>query len=608
MTRLFEGTLVYAPFMNAERFLLVLHADHGAGRLSVRAEQYGRWMSNEMQFRVHPMLRELGVRPGDSGAAFLFGRMQMQYDPAFSAFLNSLTSHLITMPGFGSLPHFSLDMPGAGAIRAAGGWRDIAFRRVADMAIDLSTADFSDLHFSNVDFSAANITGTRFDRTRFDNCRFGRSQFVGAQLDGARFMKQHLADLDFSGATLEGAALDGTVLQDCRLVGTNCNKLAVDATTFTNCDCSGASFDHAAGTDLRFMHCNLTDARFDHARIDRWAFPQSILRRTSFRETLLRHASFAKTADRAAPNLIDDIDLDAADLDGADFTDADLAGKVRHARAPRFGASPQQRTRLVRAAFNLSFLGQDCSYVDATDARIRYDVDPAEGIEDFKARHALLPMMELAGFRLSDADFSYARLKAARFANATLRDANFTGAVLEGADFSRARLDGANFTSASLLSTNFTSAWLLEARFEDTTLANTNFSSAALVAVNFSRLHGSNLAGVNFSNACLAQADFNAVVVTSAGSTQTSFSGACLAGTDFLNARLTDAQLTNAQIAAEPGELTVNFEGRRPLEIEYRATLIDPSSTGRQTICPDGNSGPCSMQRLLFRPVRRVWP
>lgn len=602
MTRLFEGVQGYWPGGGGsyqDRFRLLLTAEPGSGLVHVRvAGPEGGWIRDERSFRIQPM------RSADRGSAQFHGQMQMRGDPAFAAFLDALTP---PWPGFSFLPGFSLDVPGASMIRDAGGWSDLAFGRVGGAAIDLSTADFSELHFRSVDFREAVIAGTRFSGSRFEDCRFGQQQLAGGRLDGAQFIKQQLRDLDLSGVTLGGAVLVGTDFLNCRLTNVDCRDLSADTVKFTDCDCSAASFYGMRATRLEFVRCDLTGATFDRAQMNRVSFAQSTLRRTSFKEARL-NASFANDGSGTEPRVIDDIDLDAADLAGADFTGIDLAGKVRHARAPRFGASVQERTKLVRATFNLSLLGSDCSYVDATDATIVYDVDRTAGIEEFKAHEALLPRMELAGFRLRDADFSRAHLPEARFGNADLRNANFIGAVLERADFSGARLDGAHFASATLLSANFTSAWMLEAKFDDTTLGDTNFSSAMLVGVNFARLHGRNLAGVNFSTACLALAQFNAVVVTRSGGRQTSFAGACLAGTDFDNAHLADAVLTNAQVAAEPGQLTVNVHGHRPMDIEYRATRIAPSSTGRQTICPDGNSGPCSIPRLLFRPVRPVWP
>jgi len=603
MTRVFEGVQGYWPGGGGsyeERFRLLLTADTNTGLVYVLAAgPRGGWIREQQSFRIAPM------RGTGSGSAQRLGHLQMRSDQAFAAFLDSLSP---PWPGFSFLPGFSLDVPGVSRIRDAGGWSDLTFGRVAGAAIDLSTANFSKLSFKNVDFREAVIAGTRFSGSQFENCQFGPQQLVGGRLDGTRFVGQQLRDLDLSGVTLEGAELTGTNLSNCQLTNADCRNVVAQSVKFIDCDCSAASFDGMRGTTLEFVRCDLTDATFERAQMDRVSFAQSTLRRTSFKEARLFEASFAKTGAGTEPRVIDDIDLDAAELAGADFTGIDLAGKVRHARAPRFGASVHERTKLVRATFNLSLLGSDGSFVDATDATIVYDIDPAVGIEDFKAQHALLPRMELARFRLRDADFSFAHMPAARFGNADLRDAKFVGAILEGADFSGATLDGAIFASATLFSANFTSAWMLEAKFEDTRLGDTNFSSAMLVAVNFAKLHGRNLAGVNFSNACLALAQFNAVVVTSSGSKQTSFAGACLAGADFENARLADAVLTNAQVAGDPGELTVAVQGHSPMDIEYGATRIAPSNTGRQTICPDGNSGPCPMPRLLFRPVRPVWP
>lgn len=605
MTPVFEGVLSYWSPLGGPGIRLLLRADHAASRLYVLPERDGRWIRDEASFRLDPLLLSLGQRSTNlNGQALIYGQAQMRSDPAFAAFLESMTPGHLT-PGFATFPRFEFNVPGTSLMRNVGGWNDFSFPRVAGGPIDLSSADLSGLKFSRVDFRETTLSGTDFSTTEFDECRFGRQQLSRGRLAGARFIGQQLHDLDLSHAALAGASLAGSRLSDCNLAGANCADLQVEQTTFTQCDCNGTQFAGSSGRALAFVRCYLADARFDGARLEGCSFAGSTLSNTSFRQTELANATFTGAA---APAVIDNVDFDAADLRGADFTGTDLVGKVRRTRAPRFGASESERTRLVRARFPLSFLGSDCSYVDASSATIVYDVDPVRGIEDFKARHARLPPMEFAGFSLIEADFSGADLRGSRFGNADLADADFSTAMLDSTDFSGARLDEATFADATLSSANFTSAWLLQAAFDNTVLDRTNFSSAMLAAANFSKLHGLTAAGVNFSNACLAQAEFIGVTFTPSAGQQTSFAGACLAGADFSAARLTDAVLTNAQIAAQPGELQVNVHGHAPLLIEYRATRLEPGATGPQTICPDGGSGPCSLPRLQFRPVRPVWP
>lgn len=613
MTRQFEGVAGYwrLPDGYETRTQLLLYADHAAERLFVRAARQHRWIGDEAEFRLHPMLGLLHSADSVVTREYLFA--QMRHDADFVRFLESLDPELGPIEGLSDRrlpprPGFLFDMPGISLLRKLGGYDNVNFSRVADTPVELAGVDLSGLKFNNVDFSEATLARTRFSGARFENCRFGQRQLERGLLDGATFIRQNLRHHNLEAATLTGAAFIDVELFSCRMSGADCRDLAVESVRFIGCDCSRVSFQGMTGSSVLFERTGLTGARFDGAKVEGWAFPQATLRGTSFKQAALIDASFAASEGRLPPFAIEDIDLDDTDLSGADFSGVDLAGQVRFARAPRFGASVQQRTRLVGARLPLSFLGKDCSFVDARDAIFVNDLDPAHDMEGFRAREAVLPGIEFAGLRLEEADFTGADLTAARFGNAQLSDADFSTAVLEGADFTGANLDEAAFADATLAGANFTSAWLLQATFDNTVLDRTNFSSAMLASTNFGKLHGLTAAGVNFSNACLAQAEFRGVTFARAGSQQTSFAGACLAGADFSGASLTDVVLTNAQFASEPGELTVNLPGRFPLAIDYRATLIEPGSTGPQTVCPDGGSGPCSLPRLQFRPVRPVWP
>lgn len=613
MSRQFEGVAGFwrQPDGYDTRTQLLLYADHDAQRLYVRAARQHRWISDEVDFRLHPMLGLLHSADSVVTREYLF--VQMRHDADFVRFLESLDPELGPIEGLTDRrlpprPGFLFDVPGISLLRKLGGYSDFNFSRVAGTPIELAGTDLSGLEFNNVDFSDATLAGTRFSGARFENCRFGQRQLERGLLDGVRFQRQSLRHHNLEAAALTGAAFVDVELFSCRMAGADCRGLTVESARFIGCDCKDASFEGMSGSSILFERCHLIGTRFDDAKVKGWAFPESTLRETSFKQAALINASFAASEGRPAPFAIENIDLDGADLSGTDFSGVDLAAQVRFVRPPRFGASETQRTRLVGAQVALSFLGMDCSFVDARDASFVNDLDPARDMAGFRARHAVLPGIVFAGLQLDEADFTGADLSGARFGNARLSDAIFSAAVLEGADFTGAVLDEAAFADATLASANFTSAWLLQATFDDTILDRTNFSSAMLASANFAKLHGLTAAGVNFSNACLVEAEFNGVTFMPAGSQQTSFANACLAGADFSGAHLTDVVLTNAQIAAEPGELTVNFHGQPPLPIVYRATLMDPARTGPQTVCPDGGNGPCSLQRLLFRPVRPVWP
>jgi uncharacterized protein YjbI with pentapeptide repeats len=610
MARLFEGVLAIwgnnLPYERRGRF--VLHLDVPADMAYLRIEQDGRWTSDEMSVRISEFIRRLDpVRASEHAVvAEIFSEGQDAPHPTLMAMLRD---HAPLSSLVGDFPKFQLEMPGISSIRQNRGCNDVVFRKIAGADVALAGFDFSGMSFRNVDFTGASIANTTFLRTRFDNCRFGSTQLTGHRLDGANLRDQRFENLDFTGTNFDGADLGQAMFTNCTMNGAILKNAKIDKTAFWTCSCTGTHFENAKGSMIGFINGNLDDAKFDDADIDGWFFPGVKMTNTSFKNAKLTNAVFSQFGESGPPPTISNIDLDNADLSGADFTDVSLLTTIRHARLPRLGKSATSRTRLVRARFKLSLLGTDASYIDATDATITFDVAAATGITEFKAVHALFPTrMPFAGFKLSRADFSHARLPEARFGNATLRNAKFNGAHLDGADFTSAKLDGVEFNDAVVTAVNFTSAWLYGAKFERTTLANANFSTAMLAEVNFAALEGRSLAAVNFSNACLAQADFTSVKAARQGTVQTSFSNACLAGTIFTGANLADVLLTNAQVSTAKGMLVVEVPDRDKKEIHYDPTLIAPSITGPQTTCPDGNSGPCTIERLTFKPVRAKWP
>jgi uncharacterized protein YjbI with pentapeptide repeats len=363
--------------------------------------------------------------------------------------------------------------------------------------------------------------------------------------------------------------------------------------------------DGAEGKDAIFAGSTLSHASFVGARIEGSTFAGATLTDTSFKDAVMQGALFAATPSYDFPAAsFNNVDFDNTDLTAADLSGFVLTGKIRYARPPRFGQSVTTRTLLRRSTFSSTFLGKDCSYIDASDAHIT--VEPSLAVDEFKAVHAILPAMGFANLELNDADFTSAQIKDARFGNCKLKDAKFNSAVLEGADFTKADLMGADFSDANLISAQFTSAWLSSATFHQTLLGSTNFSSAVLAQVNFGAIRSRSLAGVSFSRACLVSADFKDVVSTVAGSLATSFSEACLAGADFGGAQLPDAILTNAQVSAAQGKIRV-VHPHRTEEFSYGPTTLLPASTGSRTTCPDGKFGPCDASRLHLKPVPAEW-
>ena len=155
--------------------------------------------------------------------------------------------------------------------------------------------------------------------------------------------------------------------------------------------------------------------------------------------------------------------------------------------------------------------------------------------------------------RLSDADFSGARLDGAlmefadlvkaKFRGASMHKANLYKAVLKGADFSDARGVKINLRKADLSDADFTGAHFpgadigkskaIEARFDGAnlrgaTLRRSDLTGASLVDANLTgaNMRKSILVDVNLNGTTVAASDFRKAVITRVMATGVDFSGA----------------------------------------------------------------------------------
>ena len=103
-------------------------------------------------------------------------------------------------------------------------------------------------------------------------------------------------------------------------------------------------------------------------------------------------------------------------------------------------------------------------------------------------------------------------------------------------------------------------------------------------------------------------ADFRDVDAPRARSTRTTFSAACLAGANFTGAKLGDVMLTDAQLSAGSGSITISHSWQhssRPCR--YERTRVLPHQTGPDTTCPNGRSGMFTVENLTSRTVPEEW-
>lgn len=473
-------------------------------------------------------------------------------------------------------------------------------------AVDLTDADLSGVVFGAVDFRLAIVRRTRFHFAAIQHCTFGPRQLTGLDLRHAMLEKANLRGFDLTGTLLDGAALLQTNLTEATLERASLRGAQLDEAIFDRANAAGAAFDGALGVALSFAGATLTNATFERARLGQPEFAGATLAGASFKDALLGAARFAAKPQGPGAADLTGVDFDNADLMAADFTGADLTVCKMPARPPRFGRTVERRTRFVRAKLTSRFLGNDWSFIDATDAAI--DIDASIESARLRAEEAILPKIVFAGRNLTGADFTRAKMQEARFGGCVLVEASFDDAMLEGADFTGANLEDANFNNAKLPSSVFAEAWLYGATFDHALLLNTNFSSAMLVQVDFRNIVGNALAGVNFARACLVSADFRNVNASPAGATRTTFSVACLAGADFSAALLGNVILTGAQLSSANGSIVVSHTWRpNGRTIYYTPTILPPARTGSDTTCPDGGRGPCSIERLRSVPVPDAW-
>ena len=167
--------------------------------------------------------------------------------------------------------------------------------------------------------------------------------------------------------------------------------------------------------------------------------------------------------------------------------------------------------------------------------------------------HARMPMVDLRGADMRNADFMGAMIRRgdlsgsylndAHFYRADLREANLSrslapGANLRGADLRGANLTGINMDRATLSEANLAGANLTNANLDRANLDRANLTGANLTGASF---NGANLSRTNLSGATLSQADFYEAVLNDTGADQADFHDCIIGYTVFQNCALNTA-------------------------------------------------------------------
>ena len=509
------------------------------------------------------------------------------------------------------------------------------------VGLDFTGQNFADggyIHsISDTDFIGANLTSANLstlpDRS-VASCNFKGATVTGAILTGVQNLNKAtwtsavLAHTDLSKVDPNGVAgIDFSTLE---------SETRVDLTgaTLSNGKPLAANFKYGAAN---FNHANLSQAVLDRIDFVGAHFRKAILAGANLTGADLSNADLTG-ADLTRAILADTI-LAGATLDGTMFDHCDLS-TTKFGPAPKFGTSCSTRTCFRSATVPASTLGSNWSYLDLTDATITHI---PKSIANLNADQALLPDQ----LNLQDVDLTDATFRKARMYGIQLQRANLQGATMTDAKLKSAWLDGANLTLADLsgawliietatpktpvdklAAASLTGAFMFNARLDqahcdgvDFTFANFStsgeegsasavnaymndalFNNACVLNANFSgvQLSGANLAsalliGTKFKNSASSAAEFTPSIRVGS---RASVSSADLSGTDFTGANMDGLDMDKAIVATTDGNLFnkkfTSYHGATVQVIfSYGKTVF--GNTTPNTICPDNNSGPCSV-------------
>ena len=174
-----------------------------------------------------------------------------------------------------------------------------------------------------------------------------------------------------------------------------------------------------------------------------------------------------------------------------------------------------------------------------------------------------LPMADLMGIQLKDANLKGANLGGANLKKADLSGANLSGANLSKANLNKADLSNANLSGSNLSNADLSEAKLFDADLKGTDISNANLHFSSLGAIDFRcwsanmvksckldsiwaghcNMSGMNLSGINLSSAYLYHANLNGINLSNSN-----LEWAKLYDVDLCNANLHNANLQYASL------------------------------------------------------------
>jgi Pentapeptide repeats (8 copies) len=197
---------------------------------------------------------------------------------------------------------------------------------------------------------------------------------------------------------------------------------------------------------------------------------------------------------------------------------------------------------------------------------------------------AILDNAVLVGANLNLASLKDVKLRGAQLGTQPGSGAPVTqlgGVFMVNVDLTDADLRGVNLTGAHL----YGNSLLIR-----TKLDSADLSAAICAGAAFS----GTLTDTVFNQAVLVNATFNGAVLSDA-----KFDSAYLQGADFSTASdVTGATLRNAAVATMPGEWMFMEQDGTPFTFPYGATMLGALAADPSVICPNDESGPCTIDKL----------
>jgi uncharacterized protein YjbI with pentapeptide repeats len=462
---------------------------------------------------------------------------------------------------------------------------------------DLTGTNLRSVMLLNVNFTGAQMRGTDLTAAKFNKVSLDqrksvgeRTVLVGARFDGAVFEQATEFGSAAIGCTrmrwitgvagLDGARMQCVDMSDSDLrkfrFGRASNFLGADALSFPRDageQCPAAILNAQPQTDGSFAAISCRGASMRGSKLTIQSLPLD-----AWRKVDLSNVQVERNSDGSWPVSFAGQDFSKGRFDGFDWSGTDLS-EVNFSAASLRGVNLAQ-TILHGAQFfkaDLSTLGNSAVATQRTS---------------FKG--ASLRGANLAYANATGADFSQSVMNADPKASPSAREslpANLSYLYAPGSLFEEADMAGVNLSNAHIYGNSLLS-------FRKANLSQTNLSNGVFSGVNFAE---SILQGTQFTNANLVNATFTGATLSSLGGQVTSFSGAFLQGADFSKVNALGVNFSGANISFSRGSLSIRrLKGPGQLEdvfISIEATQL-PAVTDQKTICPNGASGPCSVNPL----------